>query len=481
MISEHVVDLTSSISKTLTQSKKKVYPVDNSPLYELVQANIGASYYLSNKMSLESMVTDSLGSGAGGGSIHSDKQTEIVEHVSSVINGNFSLVKSKVTPMRVTLNGYFDDELANTPTRVGLPVEIRPNAYHRLWGHSTLQSMFSTYSKSPLVPVVQNIKFPELLGDELNALVKSRISSIDTAIEDWIQDQAPDKVINVYNRFFRLMNGNVTVGKTIKMNHLSDDDFDRNDYLIAYLIANSFVNETPDGIPSSISLAALENHLFKLRDALGKVVYGVIANREVVCSTKHLVFSYVKDVNEYTSKTKHVLNVNQDVLLEFYNNGGSAEILFGAAVSNFGFDVDKMLANADTLRNKWSSALNTHASEVGAIMLTVKRKALTAAFIRFVKELEPEELPAPLAEVLNRGKHLIGSLRQKDFESVEHMLQLFICDVLFTDTNAKLIIKTMEDTHLDVPDLTARECALFAKIDILALWLANQMKVSNVK
>ena len=61
------------------------------------------------------------------------------------------------------------------------------------------------------------------------------------------------------------------------------------------------------------------------------------------------------------------------------------------------------------------------------------------------------------------------------------MLQLFICDVLFTDTNAKLIIKTMEDTHLDVPDLTARECALFAKIDILALWLANQMMVSNVK
>ena len=478
MINEHVIDLSSTVANSLATSKWKAFPANGSPLYDLVQANIGGAYYSGSALTLESIVTDALNQDAGGDSIHTEILTETVEKVAATISGNIALVKTKLSPLYQAMLERFNEEVGNTPVRVGIPVEVRPNIYHRIWGLQTLANMVEPFGKQPLVPYEQTVRLPEIDYAELVSKLKTGVSSVDEVIAEWLEDQVKDKLLKVYNHFFRLLDGKVLIGRSVGHNHCCPAGFDRNDYLMAYVLATGFLADQPTDV-TNMSPAFYENYMTKMRAACGRVVFGVIEDREVVKNARKLVFNYQNQKHPVTGRDKHILHVNQDVLLDFYENGGSPETLFGAAVSDFGFDIEKMLGAAQQLQSKWGYSLAAHASEVNAKMFDIKRTSLRVVLSRYINELPEDELPGPREEVLNKIKDTVGALAPNCFENTEYTLQDVICDVFFPDTNAKIVVRTMEEVHNENPDMSARECALFAVIDLTSKWLASQIRCAK--
>lgn len=480
MINRHVAELSSTVAGSISASGYKAYPDVGSPLYDIVQANIGANFISGGALTLESIVTDALVKDAGDEVIHTEVLMETVDHVASVISGNIALVKTKVKPLFIELHKRFQNEMASIPTRVGIPVEIRPNVYHRIWGLQQARSMFEAYARLAPTPFSANRKFPELTAEQMVDRMKTGVSSIDEVLSTWLTDLPSGKITKVYKDFFCQQSdrGAVTVGKPVGHKHINADGYDRNDYLIAYLFAHSFLNDVPENTEGESSV--LENYLVKFRQALGRVIYGVFLDRDDILNTKSLAYAYSKVKHPETGHAKHIINVNNDVLLDFYEKGGTPEIIFGAAVSNFGFSFEAMLADSEKLKKKWSHSLTAHSMMINSKMFEQKNIALKLALSRYVDELPDDELPGPRKEVHDRIKHLIGKLNESSYDEEEKLILNFTCDVFFPDTNAKLISSTMERVHDDNLDFTARECALYAVIEITAMWLASQIRCAKM-
>jgi len=353
------------------------------------------------------------------------------------------------------------------------PVTIVPNVYHDVWAAPQLEGLVDRFANVPLNEYKMRVVLPMITGQELMAMIKTGIDSLDEELMDWYENMAAEKPLETYRKIF--VDRSFSVGRPTNATHVTDSGLDRNDMLLAFLIANGFESHMPDGI--DVSLEALRNNLANMREQAGRAVANEMQRRQRDVRNKVMVFSVQEHDWEFSNKGRTVVMVNNDVYLKFLEEGGSVEAIYGAALMGERMEYDRLIAEAERYTKHWQKFIGLHNQRVSAQVYQTQREAARVALAQYINSIEDEELHEPKDHLHGYVIKALGECQPKDFADEMVAIRNLVCDVFYHHTNAKMVLNAMDVAEQENPDMPPRECALYATIDLLARWMASQIQV----
>lgn len=479
MITQRSLDATMAMVERLMTSGRSVSVLEGTVLEDLVKANISPLSLMKSEqpnglIDPTEILTDSKRSGPDGKVEHDIVMEEATKLIAEAINGNLHLTRNVVIPTTKDVYERYNKRLETMAIDAGQPVTIMPNVYHDLWGMSQAFGLVERFGNAPINLQRIGTSMPTLTAAELRSMMKTGLSSLDEVIEDWIDDQGEDFPVSTYRRVF--IDGEVGVGRATGATHLTDDGgLSRNDLMAVFLIANGFENELPDGL--TIGLDKLRSIMSAMREQAGRAVFAEFKRRERDRSSRNMVFTIANQAWRFSREGRKVVHVNNDVFLEFLENGGSVEAIYGAAISGKSTGYAFLIQDKDALEKTWARHLALHNQRVSAQVYDNQREAARLAMSEYINDQDEADLIHARGELHKRVTEVLGRLQPTEFANDLLAIRTLVCQVLFAHTNAKMMLDAMDTAEMDNPGLNPREYALFATIDMLARWMAAQIKV----
>tara|TARA_B100000700_G_scaffold155074_1_gene172225 strand:+ start:15107 stop:16549 length:1443 start_codon:yes stop_codon:yes gene_type:complete len=462
----------------LEESGRSLSPIPGTELAKLFDASITASTAASistmdteiavQEMIEGSQVTDN------GAVTHDEVMANSVNLVSKVVLANLDLARNHVIPTTKTLREKYQTYMERAELDIAQPVMVIPNVYHDIWSTSELHGLVTRFENVPVNQYSMRFSLPRVTGDELRAMMKTGIGQLDEMVDGWIEDMQTDKLLHAYDRIF--IEG-TPIGKVPGANHLTDTGLDRNDLLIAHLISIGFEEEMPDGVNADLS--SLREALSNVRRQSGRAIVGILNRRERDIRQKILSFAVTNVPWEFaTNKTRVTVQLNNDVYIKFLEEGGSVETIYGAALKGDRVDYNALLEKKAMYEQFYERRISLHRQEVGSKVYMAQQEAARLAMRDLVNELEEDQLPYSRSDLHAKARERLGCYEPRYFKDEVYVLRSLVCEVLYSDTNVKMVLDAMDAAEQSDPEISPRECALHATIDLIARWLASQINVN---
>lgn len=405
---------------------------------------------------------------------HDIAMEDAVKRVGRVVRGNLDIARNQVIPKTKELHEKYLRRMEDLDLEISQPAVIIPNVYHDIWETNELHGLVSRFENVPVNQYKFRFSLPKLNGEQIQQMMKTGISSLDDAVDDWLKDQPADKLLYTYERIF--INGEAPVGKVPGANHLTDHGLDRNDLLIAHLISIGFEDNLPDGV--NVNLTDLREAMSNVRQQSGRALIGTLNRRERDIRNKILAYGVQRTPWKYSTSERVEISVNNDVYLKFLNEGGKVEAIYGAALKGVTLNFNDLIDKLEHYVNFYERKIGLHRQEVGSRVYMAQQEAARFAMRDMINEIDEEELPRDRAELHSKTQKCIGCFEPRYFKDEIYVLRSLVCDVLYAGTNVKMVLDAMDAAQQSDPDISARECALHATIDLIARWVSSQIKVN---
>lgn len=480
MITSHSIDAVENINRRLNDSGRHLKAVDGTAVKALVTACISTKTYVSytngvaDVLSVATIETDSRAQAPDGLYVHDETQDGIIDLAYNAVRGTLELARNKIQPMAHDVHKLYGEVMESYAVDASAPVTILPNVYHSVWGMPQLEGLVSRFRNSTLNPFRLGAGMPEIDGFELKNMLQTGIEALDEELLDWYDNLPADKVLETYRKVF--VKREVTVGRaTNALHEVEDSKLDRNDLLIIFLIANAYEDNMPNGI--EVSLDTLRNYMARMREQAGRALCSELDRRDRDRAAKVLVYRVSTLPWQYANEGRRVIHVNNDTYVKFLDEGGSPECLFGAVLRGASTTYASLMAEREVNEKTYARFLGIHNQRVAAEVYTSQRDAARVAMARYVASLPEADLPAPVLQLQQRTQQLLGLLQPRHFENELVVIRNLVCDVLYPQTNARMFFEAMDAAERANPDMSPRECALEAELDLIARWLASQIEV----
>lgn len=478
MITEKVLYSVVPIDTQLTESNRYLEPVTESILHQLVKASISPATAIAGEgpessLPAHHLLSDSRRPSADGTVEHDVEMKEAVEVVSEGIRASLNLARNSVIPATKEVYELFGKRMEEMSIDASRPATIVPNVYHDVWATPQLEGLVDRFANVPLNEYKAPSSMPSISGIELQSMLKTGIDSLDEEVDRWYRDMDPEKPMDLYKKVF--VNREVKIGRPTNVMHTTDMGLDRNDLLLAFLIANGFEEHMPDDVP--VSLDEVRNIMASVREQAGRAVAAELQRRERDVRNKVMVFSVRERDWEFSKKGRMVIQVNNDVYLKFLEDGGTVETIYGAANLGANMDYDALLSNADKYTKQWDKFIALHNQRVNAQVYQTQREASRVAMAQYINEMSDDDLDEPKEHLHAKVIESLALYQPKDFADEMIAIRDMVCDVMYHHSNAKMVLTAMDVAERDNPEMTPRECALYATIDLLARWMASQINV----
>ena len=407
---------------------------------------------------------------------HDEISEDVVTDVAEIIEGNLHLARSKIVPAAKEVYELYTKQMDRYQIDTSQPVYIIPNVYHEIWGSYELSSAVERFANAPMEPYRFEYTMPELGFEHIRQFAKTGVDALDRLVESWFEDQDAVKVVEGYRRIF--VDRSATIGKMTDVTHQTPDGLDRNDILLAFILATGFEENIPEEL--DLSLEQYRLYLARMREQAARVVYQEIERRSRDRNNRVLIYKVSEYLPDSISREPYrCAHVNNDVYLNFLEEGGTPEAIYGALIMDADRSYINILENKDTFEQKWNRHLSLYNQRISSLSTHYKREAIRTAMAQYINSVDEDDLPAEREHLHQRNEQCIGKYDAHYFTDEMIVIRDMVAGVFYPNTNAKMIFRAMDQIERTDPNLNARECALFATIDLIARWMASQIEVKG--
>lgn len=256
--------------------------------------------------------------------------------------------------------------------------------------------------------------------------------------------------------------------------------FTTDQLLIAYLLTAYLCHEPQDVTGESVSIDEWESTLGRLHNLFGGLLAQAYEFRAKSRQRQRVVFRY--DVEEGGPAEAICVWANGDIYADWLEQGGSVEVLLGAATEAptrmHAKDLD---AVKNDLVKRWNRRHYLLKQTAMDRYLSRRRDILRLQLMYGISDEGESEVAGALPEIgyqelSHRVNAELKALRDEDFDDVWRTITALVCNVYYPNTPYKEFLSEMDRTAKLYPDMPARELATMATIEMTAQWLAKQIK-----
>jgi len=466
-------------AEALAANNVKAAALPNTVIYELVRLSNPEFFNqkLDNEQSLD-LFADSVQlatqSDHGNLSAHSAAIDGYIQDISQLVSNHISYAKNSVVPVindfsekyrqfRESISG---SEVAKyNVVKLCLPSILKDESF--------LEVLKPYKNRKPLQPSKSFFLKTDKTDEELLALVSIGHNRTDKLIHEWLGQFNPEFLSHVWQSFFVNSKG----AATFKFQDIEKRNvFERCDVALAmFLISNKLFNDVQDA--EGMDLNTYKRIMAEYRDYSGSVLTQAIDRIVYFTKAKTLVVEALTE--PYTVK------VNGELYDPWLDNGGDSDVILGLAVS--GSDVrnlDLINENAQKYKNQWNSYVAfLSTKEKNESVLACKRwiEGEVYSGLKTLDDTEKEYInshPTYMDTVKKLLAEELDMIKSKDLEDVDLVSLRIIGKVRFFYTCAYEILSDMLEASKVNPDIDPREAALFAAINYVADYVADQITLA---
>jgi hypothetical protein len=472
MINKITISLMGRLYPMMANSGIKLAPSGNTPLYQMVKASAPAEGIAGDDLAML-VLKGSAQVDAGGIEQHDLLMDETVDTVVPGILNQINFAKYEVsTAIGAVLTNIRNEISESKPTNISLVPVYLSEAVNSQF---TVQ-LYENYQGRQLRKMRGFVGMPSLTEEELVELIKTGSATFDASLSNMLSSKPSGWVKDVYQR---LVAGNVEGLSTTIKHDLCDE------FLVALLMTIRLGEEIPESVNMQLPAyqAAISTNCEVLAVSLANSV-----DAYWTAVKNGLVMLDIPIIPAYCTDDSLEIKVYGPVAQKLYENGGSPETIFGAAlgmnkaISAVVGTLDSLLAHRDDLNqiylNWWAGALSQHKSNAARLVRDATVRALGAQVVA-----TPENKRAPnfkLQDLVSLVRDKVKTLSDDQLlNDLDHQVLLILTSTVYSHTSAGTILTNIELYAKKYPDLDARSAAYLAYRDYVVDWVLSMVDVKR--
>ncbi len=491
MITYASVSATSGVVDKLLRAGFYIEPFTGNanPLSALINAsflpavNPGAVIAEEYDSTLQNIVDASAAVGGADGVCAHDAELDRMKHIlADAIRAEIHTAKNIVNPLVEAASDSVNVALRDANVKAASTLSIVPDSYDAIWSSEFLIDMVRPFAEIPAQSISPAAvpQHPPLNIEMIMQYIRTGASRFDKELTDWVGRITPAFVLEVYNNVFLAYRNRPDAFPTNLDTYMSQDPLGRCRTLVVHLLAYRLPKDMMDGIDMDVGQYELQ--MATIFAQSGRVLNRVLERRDRDNRYRTLVIKWpVKDAELMPAAADLAcIVVNMDVYGAWLEQGGTPEVLMGAAVSDRCDDANKLIENRTQYEDRWqrrNALIQTH-NEANRYNVTVE--AMRRAILSQITLLDEHAIGTDSRQALNaRLVERLKSVRSECLTDLFSCVRSVICDVMFPNTNAKYVLERMDAIGRANPTYTQRETGLIAYSELICNWLAQFMVVKS--
>ena len=398
----------------------------------------------------------------------SEDRNAVISGTADMIGNEVSLYKNLLLPF---MNEYKETVAKLVAEKIGkvdlsmykvIPLEI-PSIIKEYFD----KKLISKESKQMELPV-GTLVIENPGAAVIRSYLKSETPSIQMFIDELLEGTTDDELISLWDKYFLNISGS-----NDNLNSLGFKRLERiKELSILFILTDKLKNTVPDSVRiAERTYKNIMNNLYtKLVGDLSKAYNDIEYNAKV----KKLVIS-IKD---------GVLYVDASLYKKFLEEN-SVEVLLGMAVYDRplaikNFYVNDIVINKNTYINSWEKRVKVMTVAVRNQDINAYKLAYEIALDELYKDMR-SEITERISVDLNEAKSIVRLFVQRssieDLTEVDETAGAIITDLILSDSNFGLFINYMVGYSKLDSNLTAKEAASFATLDLIVDYFSEQVTV----
>jgi hypothetical protein len=477
VISENTYDIIYPLAELLKEKGMVIKPYEGTFLDQAVKANhvdIPTKGIDKALLDRRSLIIKSSSTPDDVGVFHHDLTIEhVAKQIEKVAQKNLDLARNVVNPIIKEVISDTETYIDHYISHIEHDVEIKINIYDDIWDNSYFVETVKRYGTITNMDVNLYLHIP-LNNAEFTIpdIVKTGNEEIDNSVFNIIK-QYPESVINtLYETAF----GDPSIRNKILtdcFNVNSDLKEDRDEVLILFFIAKGLYNNIPEGI--NASLTEYKAHMVNIISQLGNILARMIDRKRINIDRRQLIIYYPAE--QIYGYKKTVIIVNEEVYGKWLSEGGIPDIILGAWVTDKERSYTELLNKKDYYIKKWLKHEQILRMTKSKDRFNNTVEGIRKAMTKQINNFDEEQLLVAKEHYHKLLNKYISYLPENFYQDIIPHTRNLVCKVLFPQSDALDILKSIDEVSNEFDEINPREAALLATIQWIGKWLAKNCQV----
>lgn len=484
MIYESTLEAVYGLADKMGSRGLRVTPLSTTPVAQLVQAGhlpVPAKGVDELDPIEERIIKGSQLPDPSGACRHDVTIDEMSDVIAETVRNNLDLARNGINPIvkevATDVEQYVNDAESINRTHVS----VVPVNYADVWNSPVLSEMVSRYRETSIEEVRLSIGVPcEDTKESLVELAKTGASRFDQELEEWFESLSDALVVETFNGVFgenpasraRTLNDVIHSGDHLLRPELTTRA------LLTHLFARKLMQEIPEGVKSDLETYRL--HMATVMSQSGRVINAIMERREANIQRRQLVAGWPQG-REQLGKYPFQVYVNGDVYNRWLEEGGEPDAILGSFVTDQRRGYNELLEGTESYAKEWQRKARVMATTQRFNRFNHALEGMRLAVTRQINEFDEENLVVPREELHKRLSIELKSLKGNFHEHIYVCARMIVCNTMFPHTLGLEILTAIDSAANDNPEISIREAALLATIEIVSSWVAKLCKVEYLK
>jgi len=476
-----IVNEANRIANELAESKVFISAVPGTPLADVCNSVLGAPIiYNKNTPSAVELTQDRLdGYDVENTPARLTKLREYADVGITAVNSHLKFTRNTVSPVIKALIENFERVKA-THSEVAKEYKVVTDVVPEpLCDSVVLEYLETKYPNGASNNVPKRPSKTRLsLGQDVTVenlfdLLKMGSESVDSTIKTWINRIGVDKAIAIYRGVF--------TETGVSTNYESVVNGGLDDLLILHLFANSLFDNPPPNT-TKYSLVEYNEAVGDMRAITGFKINALLQNKETLTRSNLLV----------TGKDLNTVYVDKTVYANYLEQGGTDVALLGTIVSPKGYRfLNEILENKDRLADDFIAFTKLSSVEESLRNSEVNKASMKEALISTIganwDKCYGHKYPGmtntnfdipEYKKQLELIKIIVSDIPTNAFEQLPHLCTTLVCDIIYPDTGAKLILAGIDRAVSKNNNIDLDQAALISTIEYILEYVFDQLVIN---
>lgn len=400
-----------------------------------------------------------------GGVAHDNEMAKAVENASVAVLFNLDLARNKVNPIVKAVMETAQKAMDDGAKASLSPLSVEPFYYLPIWDSALLSDLVERHTGTVLSETpLQSLQIPRPAS--FAEAMSTGAANFDAEVTSFCNSVGEEYLASVWNSVFS-PNAARTLITVLRGNYEQ-----ANAGLITYLMARRYNEEVPEGV--NMDLNAWRAYISTIMAQAGRDVVRTLQKRRQDIQMGVLVIQ-----SPTSDEPAGVIKVNGDVYEQWLRDGGSPDLLMGAAFAGNERGYKALLEKADFFMKSLQRNRALLESQAGFERFTNLVSGLRTALTAQINAL-PEDLAVAGRAVLHeRLRKHISHVSQSDLECLWSVARRLVCRTMFPHTDVEVVLKAIDKAAKENPEMDVREAALLATVDYVSTWVSKMMTIES--
>lgn len=471
MLNIKAIDPAFRIADALIDHNLSVTPRPGSPL-EVLYNNSIPTYLTEQELGdISRILTEGCGE-IDGMNLHQVQFDRLVALFSKGVAAGHAQAINLVNPAVERVHSRVMEREADLTTLDQLQFNVMVDRYSKMWGVAAFDTLIQRYANEPLQGITIRGGFPILSEQELRAAILTGVDSIDEVTNDLLEDYPEDVLTHLYRILFqdaisgsdlynlrgpnRLKGGEWVISQSRNTRELT---------VLGFLLAKGVAKVARDNYSGTKG-----NFDLDVNSVLNTTAYRLLAARkqqEVESKLGKLVLEWPADTVFARDVARSFIVVNQNNYDEFLRQGGTNEVLIGAAQNDRLDRLDELLAKRERYLEVYRSNYRLLLESNATHRLERMRGHVHEELRLYLQDFMVDHPNAPRDRLWGFLREEVARLNQRDLNHLWVWIRGVMCRSFFEHSDAIRYLVACDQIAETMPDESADVVAFYATVEVL--------------